>query len=119
MIRLLPFDHAIRNLGRSWRRLLLVTGGSATVSFLVLGSVAFTRGLERSLGASGLETNALLVCAGSEDSVERSEIPGSVAGIAAASIDAPPPIECPPTPNAPASTAPASHEPFVAACVSR
>ena len=87
MIRLLPFDHAIRNLGRSWRRLLLVTGGSATVSFLVLGSVAFTRGLERSLGASGLETNALLVGAGSEDSVERSEIPGSVAGIAAASID--------------------------------
>lgn len=87
MIRLLPFDHAIRNLGRSRRRLLLVTGGSATVSLLVLGSVAFSQGLERSLGSSGLATNALLVGAGSEDSIERSEIPASVAEIAAASID--------------------------------
>jgi putative ABC transport system permease protein len=87
MIRLIPFDHSIRNLGRSWRRLLLVTGGSATVAFLVLGSVAFSRGLDRSLGSSGLPTNALLIGAGSEDSIERSEIPASVAGIAAASID--------------------------------
>jgi putative ABC transport system permease protein len=87
MIRLLPFDHAIRNLGRSWRRLLLVSGGSAVVSLLVVGAIAFGRGLERSLGESGLARNMLLVGAGSEDSLERSEIPATVAGIAAASLD--------------------------------
>ena len=39
MMRLLPFDHAIRNLGRSPRRLALLVGGSALVSLLVLGAV--------------------------------------------------------------------------------
>jgi len=86
-MRLLPFDYAIRNLGRSPRRLALVTGGSALVSLLVLGSVAFARGLERSLAATGLETNALLIGSGSEESVERSELPASTADVLAASVD--------------------------------
>lgn len=86
-MRLLPFDYAIRNLGRSPRRLALVTGGSTLVSLLVLGSVAFARGLERSLAATGLETNALLIGLGSEESVERSELPASTADVLAASVD--------------------------------
>ena len=86
-MRLLPFDYAIRNLGRSPRRLALVTGGSTLVSLLVLGSVAFARGLERSLAATGLETNALLIGSGSEESVERSELPASTADVLAASVD--------------------------------
>ena len=86
-MRLLPFDYAIRNLGRSPRRLALVTGGSALVSLLVLGSVAFARGLERSLAATGLDTNALLIGSGSEESVERSELPASTADVLAASVD--------------------------------
>ena len=51
-MKLLPFDYAIRNLARSPKRLALVVGGSALVSLLVLGSVAFARGMERSLAAS-------------------------------------------------------------------
>lgn len=86
-MRLLPFDYAIRNLGRSPKRLALVVGGSAIVSTLALAAVGFGRGMERSFAASGLSTNALVLGAGSEESVERSEIPPSTAGILAASID--------------------------------
>lgn len=86
-MRLLPFDHAVRNLGRSPRRLALVVGGSALVSLLVLAAVAFSRGLDASLSASGLATNAMLIGSGSEESAERSEIPPSVAGVLAASVD--------------------------------
>lgn len=83
----LPFDYAIRNLGRSPRRLALVVGGSALVSLLVLGAVGFARGMQRSFAASGLETNALVLGSGSEESVERSEIPPTTAGILASSIE--------------------------------
>lgn len=83
----LPFDYAIRNLGRSPKRLALVVGGSALVSLLVLGAVGFGRGMQRSFAASGLETNALILGSGSEESVERSEIPPTTAGILASSID--------------------------------
>lgn len=86
-LRLLPFDHAIRNLGRSPRRLVLLVGGSTLVSLLVLSAVAFSRGLEASLGASGLVTNALVLAAGSEESVERSEIAPSVTDALATGVD--------------------------------
>ncbi|MSR40404.1 MAG: ABC transporter permease [Phycisphaerales bacterium] len=86
-MKLLPFDYAIRNLGRSPKRLLLVIGGSALVCTLVLGSVAFSRGMETAMTASGLATNAFVVGSGSEESVERSEIPPSTGSILAASVD--------------------------------
>ena len=50
--RLLPFDHAIRNLARSPKRLALVVAGSAMVSFLILAAVAFARGMEQALGST-------------------------------------------------------------------
>lgn len=86
-MKLLPFDHAIRNLARSPRRLILLVGGSALVSFLVLGAVSFSRGLTAALGASGLPTNALLLGAGSEESVERSEISPVASEALLASVD--------------------------------
>ncbi len=83
----LPFDYAIRNLGRSPKRLMLIVCGSALVCSLVLGSVAFSRGMEGSMNASGLATNAFVLGSGSEESVERSEIPPSTGSILAASVD--------------------------------
>ena len=80
-MRLLPFDYAVRNLGRSPKRLLLVSGGSALVSLLVLGAVGFGRGMGRSFAATGLASNALLIGSGSEESIERSEIPASTAAV--------------------------------------
>jgi putative ABC transport system permease protein len=86
-MKFLPFDYAIRNLGRSPKRLALVVGGSALVSLLVLAAVGFGRGMQRSFTASGLETNVLVLGSGSEESVERSEIPPSTAEILASSVD--------------------------------
>ncbi len=86
-MKLLPFDYAIRNLARSPKRLALVVAGSALVSFLILGAVAFARGMEGAFAATGLETNALILGAGSEESVERSEISPSTAAALAAEID--------------------------------
>jgi hypothetical protein len=86
-MRLLPFDYAIRNLARSPKRLALMVGGSMLASLLVLGAVGFGRGMERSFAASGLASNALVLGSGSEESIERSEIPPSTATVLAANID--------------------------------
>jgi putative ABC transport system permease protein len=83
----LPLDHAVRNLGRSPRRAALAIAAATLVAFLAAGSVGFSRGLAGSLGASGLESNVILLGAGSEESIERSEIPPGVAEIVAASVD--------------------------------
>ena len=86
-MKLLPFDYAIRNLARSPKRLVLVAGGSTVVTLLVLGAVAFSRGMESAMSATGLATNALVLGSGSEESLERSEIPPATASVIAASID--------------------------------
>ncbi|HUN80538.1 MAG TPA: ABC transporter permease, partial [Phycisphaerae bacterium] len=85
-MRTLPFDYAVRNLGRSTTRLLLSVGGSALVVLLLLAASAFVRGMQRSLQATGEPDNVILVGAGSEESIERSEVDSGVAGLVAASI---------------------------------
>jgi len=85
-MRLLPFDYAIRNLGRSPLRLAMSVAGSLLVVVLVITAAAFVRGLERSLMGSGSTQNVMLLGAGSEESVERSEISASVPEQAAATI---------------------------------
>ena len=84
MARLLPFDYATRNLGRSPARLLLAVTGSALVVLLVIASAAFVRGMHASLSLPGADQNVILLGAGSEESVERSEISMRVADVAAA-----------------------------------
>ncbi|MCI0652037.1 MAG: ABC transporter permease [Planctomycetes bacterium] len=86
MRRFLPFDYAVRNLGRSGFRLALSVCGSLLVVLLVLAAVAFVNGMRRSLIATGGEHNVILLGAGSEESIERSQIQSAVAGIAAASV---------------------------------
>ena len=83
---LLPFDYGARNMGRSPLRLVLGVTGSGLVVLLVLAAAAFVRGMGESLGGSGEHRNVLLLGAGSEESIERSEIGRRVAGIATASI---------------------------------
>ena len=85
-MRLLPFDYAIRNLGRSPLRLAMSVAGSLLVVVLVIAAAGFVRGLERSLAGSGSAKNIMLLGAGSEESVERSEISASIPGHAAATI---------------------------------
>ena len=82
----LPLDYAIRNLGRSPSRLLLTATGSGLVVALVIGAGGFINGMQQALRTSGSERNVILMGIGSEESIERSEIPMSTPTIAAASI---------------------------------
>jgi putative ABC transport system permease protein len=83
---MLPFSYAVRNLFRSKSRLLQTIGGSAMVVLLVMASVAINSGMKRVLSASGSDRNVILVGAGSEESIQRSEVPGRTAGIAEAGV---------------------------------
>jgi len=85
-MRLLPFDYAVRNLGRSPSRLVLAVGGSMLVVLLMLVAGGFVKGMSQSLRATGGEHNIVLLGAGSEESVERSEIEAGTSGVVAASI---------------------------------
>lgn len=86
-IRQLPFDYALRNLGRSRTRLAASLLGSMLVVLLVLASGGFVRGMQRTLvQADGLHENVILLGTGSEEALERSQIDAATAGIAAASI---------------------------------
>ncbi len=83
---LLPFDYAVRNLGRSRKRLVATVFASALVVSLVLAAASFVRGMERSLIIGGDTSNVILVAAGSEESAERSQIPGSSSSQIAADL---------------------------------
>lgn len=86
-MRRLPLDYAVRNLGRSLSRTALSCTGAFLVVLLVLAAAAFARGMESSLATPrGGEDNVILLGAGSEESLERSELQAAAPGTAAASI---------------------------------
>jgi putative ABC transport system permease protein len=85
-MRRLPFDYAVRNLGRSPMRLALSIAGGVLVVLLVLAAGAFVRGMSKSLDVSGGARNVILLGAGSEESLERSEIDPAVGSLALASV---------------------------------
>lgn len=86
MMGMLPFSYASRNLGRSPLRLALSVGGAAMVVLLVMAGAGFALGMDASLRSSGTHGNVILLGAGSEESVERSEIKPGTAGVIAASL---------------------------------
>lgn len=83
---MLPFSYAVRNLFRSKSRLLQTVGGSALVVLLAMSAVAINSGMKRVLAASGSPHNVILIGAGSEESIQRSEVADRAAGIAGAGI---------------------------------
>jgi len=85
-MKVLPFEYAVRNLGRARTRLVASIGGAALVVALILAAGGFVRGMERSLAISGGGDNVILLGAGSEESIERSQISPSVAGLVTAGV---------------------------------
>ncbi|MEM7394397.1 MAG: ABC transporter permease, partial [Verrucomicrobiota bacterium] len=83
---MLPFGYALRNLFRDPARLLQTVFGSALAILLVMAAAAINQGMNGLLGASGSEQNVILLGAGSEESVLRSEIGEQAAGIAESSL---------------------------------
>lgn len=71
---MLPFSYAIRHLLRDPVRFAQKVVGSALVVFLMLAAGSFNSGMKRVLTATGSPLNVILLGAGSEESVERSEV---------------------------------------------
>jgi len=83
---MLPLNYAIRNLMRSVPRTLQMIWGAALVVVLIMSAEAFSRGMDAGLSSNGNPKNVLLIGAGSEESLERSQISASTPGIVAANI---------------------------------
>jgi len=83
---MLPFSYAIRNLFREPGRLLQKVGGAALVVFLVFAAGTFNHGMDHVLSASGSPVNVILLGAGSEESVERSEVSVQAETLATAGV---------------------------------
>jgi len=85
-MHLLPFDYAVRNLGRSPQRLSAILLGNALVVLLIVAAAAFVEGMRASLSIRHNSRNAIILATGSEESIERSEISATTPGILAASL---------------------------------
>lgn len=83
---MLPLTYALRNLFRDKPRLLQTVGGSALVVLLVIAATALNGGMNQVLSASGSEKNVILLGAGSEESIQRSEVSALLGGIAEAGV---------------------------------
>lgn len=81
-MRRLPFDYAVRNLGRQPLRTALTILASALVTALLVATAAFVRGLESTFSGAAREDVALLLSRSSEGDIVRSAIPTSTATLA-------------------------------------
>lgn len=83
---MLPFGYAIRNLLRDPARLIQAVLGSALVVLMVMVAASINNGMTAVLSTSGSPNNVILLGAGSEESVLRSEVSEQTAGIAESSL---------------------------------
>jgi len=83
---MLPFSHATRNLLRDPGRLIQTVLGSGLVVFLILLASSFNAGMQSVLAGTGSPENVILLGAGSEESVERSEISPQTVSLALGGI---------------------------------
>lgn len=86
-LRLLPWEYGVRNLFRRPLRSALTLGGLTTVILLVFVVVAFIRGLESSLAASGDSDVVLVYSLSSAADIENSSIPARTPALISASLD--------------------------------
>lgn len=86
VVRLLPWEYGVRNLFRRPARSALTLCALTTVILLVLVVVAFIRGLESSLAASGDPKVMLIYSIGAAADVENSAVPARTAALLAASL---------------------------------
>jgi len=85
-VRILPYDYAVRNLGRAPLRLVATVGGCTMVVLIMMAATAFVQGMRRSLTPNLQSRNVLLLSAGSEESLERSQISAAIPGHVRASV---------------------------------
>jgi putative ABC transport system permease protein len=87
-LRLLPWDYGIRNLFRRPTRTALTLLGLMTVVLLVFVVVAFIRGLDASLTASGDPNVVLVYAIGAAEDIENSAVSARTPALLSASLSA-------------------------------
>jgi ABC-type lipoprotein release transport system permease subunit len=85
-LRWLPFEYAVRNLGRRPVRTLLAGGSNALVAALLAATAAFVGGLDRSLVNAGRDDVAILLSRVSDRDVLRSTVAASLGELVAAEV---------------------------------
>ena len=83
---MLPFSYAIRNLGRAPGKTFQMVLGALLVVLLIVGASAFNRGIATCLSTTGNPHNIIVLGAGSEESIQRSEISRTAPDVLAASV---------------------------------
>lgn len=83
---MIPFTYAMRNLIRRPGRCVQLIIGSGLVTMLLMLAATLNEGMARVLVSSGAPENVIILGAGSEESIERSEVSPSTSEIAAAGI---------------------------------
>lgn len=83
---MLPLSYAVRNLFRVPARLIQLVLGAGLVILLLMLASALSAGMDRVLRSSGSERNVIVLGAGSEESVERSEIGPAVPSLLTAAV---------------------------------
>lgn len=85
-MKILPIEYSVRNLLRAPLRTVLSIAAATFVILLILAATGFVRGMQASLVASGRLNNVILLGAGSEESLERSELGMQVPSMVEASL---------------------------------
>ncbi len=85
-MRTLPLEYSLRGLSRGRGRTLLALLGSLVAGALIATASAFLGGMEAALGSTSSPSRMIIMGAGSEESLERSEIGARVPGILSASV---------------------------------
>lgn len=83
---MLPFSYSLRNLFRRPGQSFQLIGGCTLVVLLIMLAASMNQAMEKTLQSSGSEKNVILLGAGSEESIERSEVAASIPEIAASGI---------------------------------
>lgn len=85
-MRTLPLEYSLRGLARGRGRTLLALAGAFVAGALIATASAFLVGMESALGSTASATRVIVLGAGSEESLERSEIGARAPGILSASV---------------------------------
>lgn len=86
MFKLLPLDYPMRNLGRRPTQTLLTIVACALVAGVIVATVSFASGLEKSFADQGRSDTAILISNSATRDIVRSSISPAVADLAAADI---------------------------------
>lgn len=86
MLRVLPFDYAVRNLARRPTRTILTALASALVAALLVATTAFVRGLDRTFAGAAQPDVAIVLSSVAGRDVLRSTVGAGVSALIEASV---------------------------------